>query len=289
MQRQMARKCLGMSGILYVVATPIGHLGDMSRRGIETLNHVGVIAAEDTRRTRVLLQHIDHAGCELLSVHEHNEEHIAPQLIKRLQQGTDIALVSDAGTPLINDPGYLLLQLAWQAGLRVVPVPGACSITTALSVCPIPCQPFRYVGFLSGKPRLRRSQLEHWLMMPDALVFLESPHRIRAALSDIADLSPRQLMIGREMTKQYESFITGSAKEVLAQLAETPKGEFVCVVEAAESVTNRFDLTHVVTALLQELAPTQAAKLAAQICGVRKKEAYDLALKLSSGQGRNER
>ena len=289
MQRQMARKCLGMSGILYVVATPIGHLGDISRRGIETLNHVGVIAAEDTRRTRVLLQHIDHAGCELLSVHEHNEEHIAPQLIKRLQQGTDIALVSDAGTPLINDPGYLLLQLAWQAGLRVVPVPGACSITTALSVCPIPCQPFRYVGFLSGKPRLRRSQLEHWLMMPDALVFLESPHRIRAALSDIADLSPRQLMIGREMTKQYESFITGSAKEVLAQLAETPKGEFVCVVEAAESVTNRFDLTHVVTALLQELAPTQAAKLAAQICGVRKKEAYDLALQLSSGQGRNER
>jgi 16S rRNA (cytidine1402-2'-O)-methyltransferase len=278
-----------MSGILYVVATPIGHLGDISRRGIETLNHVGVIAAEDTRRTRVLLQHIDHAGCELLSVHEHNEEHIAPQLIKRLQQGTDIALVSDAGTPLINDPGYLLLQLAWQAGLGVVPVPGACSITTALSVCPIPCQPFRYVGFLSGKPRLRRSQLEHWLMMPDALVFLESPHRIRAALSDIADLSPRQLMIGREMTKQYESFITGSAKEVLAQLAETPKGEFVCVVEAAESVTNRFDLTHVVTALLQELAPTQAAKLAAQICGVRKKEAYDLALKLSSGQGRNER
>ena len=289
MQRQMARKCLGMSGILYVVATPIGHLGDMSRRGIETLNHVGVIAAEDTRRTRVLLQHIDHAGCELLSVHEHNEEHIAPQLIKRLQQGTDIALVSDAGTPLINDPGYLLLQLAWQAGLRVVPVPGACSITTALSVCPIPCQPFRYVGFLSGKPRLRRSQLEHWLMMPDALVFLESPHRIRAALSDIADLSPRQLMIGREMTKQYESFITGSAKEVLAQLAETPKGEFVCVVEAAESVTNRFDLTHVVTALLQELAPTQAAKLAAQICGVRKKEAYDLAVQLSSGQRRNER
>jgi 16S rRNA (cytidine1402-2'-O)-methyltransferase len=278
-----------MSGILYVVATPIGHLGDMSRRGIETLNHVGVIAAEDTRRTRVLLQHIDHAGCELLSVHEHNEEHIAPQLIKLLQQGTDIALVSDAGTPLINDPGYLLLQLAWQAGLRVVPVPGACSITTALSVCPIPCQPFRYVGFLSGKPRLRRSQLEHWLMMPDALVFLESPHRIRAALSDIADLSPRQLMIGREMTKQYESFITGSAKEVLAQLAETPKGEFVCIVEAAESVTNRFDLTHVVTALLQELAPTQAAKLAAQICGVRKKEAYDLALQLSSGQGRNER
>ena len=143
-----------------MVATPIGHLGDISRRGIDTLNHVGVIAAEDTRRTRVLLQHIDHKGCELVSVHEHNEERVGPVLIERMRQGTDIALVSDAGTPLINDPGYLLLQLAWQAGIRVVPIPGACSIITALSVCPIPCQPFRYVGFLSSKPKLRRTQLE---------------------------------------------------------------------------------------------------------------------------------
>ena len=143
-----------------MVATPIGHLGDISRRGIDTLNHVGIIAAEDTRRTRVLLQHIDHTGCELVSVHEHNEERVGPVLIERMRQGTDIALVSDAGTPLINDPGYHLLQLAWQAGIRVVPIPGACSIITALSVCPIPCQPFRYVGFLSSKPKLRRTQLE---------------------------------------------------------------------------------------------------------------------------------
>ena len=163
-----------MSGTLYVVATPIGHLGDISRRGIDTLNHVGIIAAEDTRRTRVLLQHIDHAGCELVSVHEHNEERVAPLLIERMRRDTDVALVSDAGTPLINDPGYLLLQLAWQAGIRVVPIPGACSMITALSVCPIPCQPFRYVGFLPSKPKLRRSQLAHWLMMSDALVFLRA-------------------------------------------------------------------------------------------------------------------
>ena len=246
-----------MSGTLYVVATPIGHLGDISRRGIDTLNHVGIIAAEDTRRTRVLLQHIDHTGCELVSVHEHNEERVGPVLIE------------------------------WRAGVRVVPIPGACSIITALSVCPIPCQPFRYVGFLSSKPKLRRTQLERWLLMPDALVFLESPHRIRAALADIGDLSTRRIMIGREMTKQYESFAVGDAQEVLAQLAEAPKGEFVCIIEAAESVSARFDLSHVMATLLQDLAPTQAAKLAAQICGVRKKEAYALALRLSESQASN--
>jgi 16S rRNA (cytidine1402-2'-O)-methyltransferase len=273
-----------MSGILYVVATPIGHLGDISRRGVEILNQVAVVAAEDTRRTRVLLQHIGQSSCELVSLHEHNEEKAGPGLIKRLQQGDDVALVSDAGTPLINDPGYLLLKMAWQAAVRVVPVPGACSITTALSVCPIPCHPFRYVGFLPGKPKMRRSQLESWLMMSDALVFFESPHRIRATLEDIAQISQRQLMIGREMTKQYETFVVGDASHVLSQLADTPKGEFVCVVEAAESVTGKFDQAHVVGALLQELSPTQAARLAAQICGVRKKETYELALQLSEGK-----
>lgn len=270
-----------MSGTLYVVATPIGHLGDISRRGVDVLNQVAVIAAEDTRRTRVLLQHIGQSSCELVSLHEHNEERSGPLLVQRLQQGDDIALVSDAGTPLINDPGYLLLKLAWQAQVRVVPVPGACAITTALSVCPIPCHPFRYVGFLPNKPKARLAQLEKWLLMPDALVFFESPHRIRATLADIAQLSSRQLMIGREMTKQYESFIVGDATHVLSQLAETPKGEFVVVVEAAPNVSAQFDQAHVVSTLLQELSPAQAARLAAQICGVRKKEAYEMALSLS--------
>lgn len=273
-----------MSGILYVVATPIGHLGDISRRGVEVLNQVAVVAAEDTRRTRVLLQHIGQSNCELVSLHEHNEARTGPGLVQRLQRGEDVALVSDAGTPLINDPGYLLLKMAWQAKVRVVPVPGACSITTALSVCPIPCHPFRYVGFLSSKPKMRRLQLEGWLMMSDALVFFESPHRIRATLEDIAQISDRQLMIGREMTKQYETFVVGDAAYVLSQLADAPKGEFVCVVEAAESVTGKFDQAHVVGALLQELSPTQAARLAAQICGVRKKETYELALQLSDGR-----
>lgn len=264
-----------------MVATPIGHLGDISRRGIDTLKHVDLVAAEDTRRTRVLLQHIGHSNCQLVSLHEHNEATIAPDLVNRLKQNTDIALVCDAGTPLLNDPGYLLIQHAWQADIRVVPVPGACSIIAALSVCPIPSQPFRYVGFLPNKARARRTQLEEWLQRPDALVFLESPRRIRSTLADIASFSARQVMIGREMTKQYESYIVGSAADVLAQLADSPKGEFVCIVEAAEIVTAQFQLTHVLGALLKELAPTQAAKLAAQICGVRKKEAYKLALQLA--------
>ena len=264
-----------------MVATPIGHLGDISRRGIDNLKHVGLVAAEDTRRTRVLLQHIGHSNCQLVSIHEHNEATIAPDLVNRLKQNIDIALVSDAGTPLLNDPGYLLIQHAWQADIRVVPVPVACSIITALSVCPIPSQPFRYVGFLPNKAGARRTQLEEWLQMPDALVFLESPNRIRSTLADIASFSARQVMIGREMTKQYESFIVGSAADVLAQLADSPKGEFVCIVEAAKSVTAQFQLTHVLGALVKELAPTQAAKLAAQICGARKKEAYERALQLA--------
>ncbi len=267
-----------------MVATPIGHLGDISRRGVEVLNQVAIVAAEDTRRTRVLLQHIGGSNCELVSLHEHNEERAGPSLVQRIQQGQDVALVSDAGTPLINDPGYLLIKMAWQAGLRVVPIPGACAITTALSVCPIPCQPFRYVGFLSSKPKTRRAHLESWLMMPDALVFFESPHRIRSTLADIAQISNRQLMIGREMTKQYESFLVGDAALVLSQLAETPKGEFVCVVEAAHSAAEKLDQVQVVSALLQELPPTQAARLAAQICGVKKKETYQLAMQLSTAK-----
>ena len=246
MHTHKTRKCLAMSGTLYVVATDWTPRRYQPSR-VDTLKHVGLIAAEDTRRTRVLLQHIGHSNCQLVSLHEHNEATIAPDLVNRLKQNTDIALVSDAGTPLLNDPGYLLIQHAWQADIRVVSVPGAVRLLP-LSVCPIPSQPFRYVGFLPNKARARRIQLEEWLQMPDALVFLESPHRIRSTLADIASFSARQVMIGREMTKQYESFIVGRAADVLAQLADSPRGEFVCIVEAAESVTAQFQLTHVLGA-----------------------------------------
>ena len=220
----------------------------------------------------MLLTHIGHKGCDLLSLHEHNEDRISASLVRRLKAGDDVALVSDAGTPLINDPGFQLLQLAWQEKIRVVPIPGACSITTALSVCPIPCQPFRFVGFLSSKAKVRQQALGQWLLMPEALVFLESPHRIRATLADIAGLSNKRMLVGREMTKQFETFLVGPAEQLLGELAEQPKGE---------QVTAGFEVAHVLEALLKELPPTQASRIAASICGVRKKEAYQIALQMA--------
>ena len=271
-----------MSGTLYVVATPIGHLGDLSQRAVATLKQVQVIAAEDTRRSGVLLAHIGHAGCQMVSLHDHNETAASPKLIARLQAGDSVALVSDAGTPLINDPGYRLLQLAWQHDIQVVPIPGPSAVITALSVCPLPSQPFRYVGFLAAKASARRQQLETWLQHADAVVFFESPHRIRHTLEDLQGLTQRRIFLGREMTKQYETFLQGSAGEVLQQLGDPPKGEFVGIIEAGEAATTEYQHQQVVQVLLQELPPAKAARLAAQICGVNKKELYELALTLNA-------
>ncbi|NCF32622.1 MAG: 16S rRNA (cytidine(1402)-2'-O)-methyltransferase [Proteobacteria bacterium] len=272
-----------MSGTLYVVATPIGNLGDLSQRAIATLKHVQVVAAEDTRRSGVLLAHIGHAGCQMVSLHDHNESSASPKLIAKLQAGESIALVSDAGTPLINDPGFRLLQLAWQQNIQVVPIPGPSAVVTALSVCPLPSQPFRYVGFLAAKSTARRQQLQTWLQHPEAVVFFESPHRIRHTLTDLADLTHRQIFLGREMTKQYETFIQGSAADVLQQLGDPPKGEFVGIIEAGEAATTQYQHQQVLQVLLQELPPAKAARLAAQICGANKKELYELAVTLNSG------
>ena len=270
-----------MSGTLYVVATPIGHLGDLSQRLITTLKQVQVIAAEDTRRTSVLLAHIGHDGCELVSLHDHNEDTASPRLIMRLERGESVALVSDAGTPLINDPGFRLLQLASQANIKVVPIPGPSAVITALSVCPLPSQPFRYVGFLTTKSAARRQQLQGWLQHPDAVVFFESPHRIRQTLETLAELTSRRIFIAREMTKQYETLMHGSAAELLAQLPNPPKGEFVGVIERGEATTQGYAHRQVMQVLLQELSPAKAARLGAQICGVSKKELYELAVSMS--------
>ncbi len=268
------------AGVLYVVATPIGHLGDLTRRAEDVLKTVQIVAAEDTRRTRVLLDHIDHRVPELVSLHEHNEHAMVEQLLARLTAGADVAVVSDAGTPLVNDPGFLLVSAAHAAGITTVPVPGACSIITALSVCPIPCQPFRYVGFLPGKSGARRHALAEWLSTADALVFLEAPHRILATLADLEVVTARRVMLGRELTKQYETILVGTAAEVAARLGDSPKGEFTCIVEAAEARTVSYDHKKVLSALLKELPPTKAAKIAASICGVKKAEMYELAIQL---------
>ena len=271
-----------MSGTLYVVATPIGHLGDLSQRAVATLKQVEIIAAEDTRRSGVLLTHIGHEGCQMVSLHDHNEATVSPKLITRLKMGDSVALVSDAGTPLINDPGYRLLQLAWQQDIQVVPIPGPSAVITALSVCPLPSQPFRYVGFLAAKASARRQQLQTWLQHADALVFFESPHRIRHTLEDLGGLTQRRIFLGREMTKQYETFLQGSAEDLLQQFGDPPKGEFVGIVEAGDAAQTQYQHQQVLQVLLQELSPAKAARLAAQICGANKRDLYELALTLNA-------
>ena len=271
-----------MSGTLYVVATPIGHLGDLSQRAVATLKQVEIIAAEDTRRSGVLLTHIGHEGCQIVSLHDHNEARVSPKLVSRLKMGDSVALVSDAGTPLINDPGYRLLQLAWQQDIQVVPIPGPSAVITALSVCPLPSQPFRYVGFLAAKASARRQQLQTWLQHADALVFFESPRRIRHTLEDLGGLTQRRIFLGREMTKQYETFLIGSAEDVLQKLGDPPKGEFVGIVEAGDAAQTQYQHQQVLQVLLQELSPAKAARLAAQICGANKRDLYELALTLNA-------
>jgi 16S rRNA (cytidine1402-2'-O)-methyltransferase len=284
-------KSLNMNaGVLYVVATPIGHLGDLSRRAEEVLKSVQIVAAEDTRRTRVLLDHIGHRAPEFTSLHEHNEHQVAPRLLDRLQNGASIALVSDAGTPLINDPGRTLVVAAHEAGVTVVPIPGPCAITTLLSVCPLACSPFRFVGFLPSKAKERATQLGQLLLEPDAVVFLEAPHRILSTLNDLQELTARRVMLGRELTKQFETLYVGSPEEVAEALGDSPRGEFVGVIEASDAVRVPVAVRTVLTSLLKELAPAQAARLAASICGMKKSEVYDLALSLGQRdghQGRN--
>ena len=265
-----------------MVATPIGNLNDLSHRAEDVLKSVQIVAAEDTRRTAVLLDHIGHRAPELLSFHEHNEAGLTPRLIDRLQGGADIALVSDAGTPLINDPGFGLIAAAQSAGIAAVPVPGACSITAALSVCPLSCHPFKFVGFLAAKKGPRTTQIEQIIASSDATVFLESPKRIRTTLEIVGGIdSKRLLMVGRELTKKFESIYVGSPSEILALLDSDPRGEIVVVVASDDGIKNSQDENRVMRILLQELPPSQAAKLGASICGVKKSLMYDLAMSLT--------
>ncbi|MEQ8692677.1 MAG: 16S rRNA (cytidine(1402)-2'-O)-methyltransferase [Pseudomonadales bacterium] len=269
------------AGILYVVATPIGNLEDLTFRAADVLKSVQIIAAEDTRRTAVLLAHIGHRAPELKSLHEHNETAVAPELLQRLRRGDDVALVSDAGTPQVNDPGFNLVSSAYAAGLTIVPLPGASALTTLLSVSPLPSQPFQFVGFLASKAGARAAQLDLMLASTSATVFLESPKRVRATLKYLAEKNiVRPIVIGRELTKKFESIYVGSAAQLLAQLDDEPRGEFICLLSADSQVQGSLDEHHVLCALLKELPPAQAARLGAAICGARKSAMYDLALQL---------
>ncbi len=276
-----------MNGSLYIVATPIGNLGDISSRGRDVLAMVETIACEDTRRTGALLSALGIERPRLIAYHDHNEERVAPKLLEQLAQGRNVALASDAGTPLLADPGYRLVQRAWQEGVKPIPIPGACLPIAALSVCPFSTQDFIFGGFLPQKSARRKTRLQELRQGGQPLVLFEAPHRMSDCLQDIAEQYPdAQVFVARELTKQFESLYTGSARQVHAELTqgEAFRGEFVLVLEGVSDTVSSVD-TQAAKRLLQvlcaELPASQAARITSKVTGVDRSAAYALALSLT--------
>ncbi len=270
------------SGVLYVVATPIGNLEDLSSRAARLLGEASLIAAEDTRHTARLLRHLG-LSVPLLSLHEHNEAARVEQLDARLAAGEAIVLVSDAGTPLISDPGFVLVRELRVRGRRVVPVPGACALVAALSAAGLPTDRFTFQGFLPAKGAGRRARLEALVDREETLAFYESPHRIRDTLADLgAVLGERRVVLARELTKTFETFLDGSAAELLERMAADPdqaRGEFVVMVAGAsprqEDEATVVEGEALLAVLLAEgVGVKQAASVAARVLGGAKKAWY---------------
>lgn len=269
-----------MSGTLYVVATPIGNLDDLTFRAVKILRDADIVACEDTRQTRKLLEDAGIAR-PLVSYHEHNERERAAELIEDLESGRSVALVSDAGTPLIADPGYRLVHEARARNIAVAPIPGASALAAALSASGLPTDAFVFGGFLAPKSGARRRQLERWKSAPATLVFYETPHRILESLRDIAAvLGGRAVVIARELTKMHEEFLRGTAMEVEAHLAARPaqKGEFVVMIDR-ETGPAEFPLSvgEAVGELTGKGVPRMdALKQVARERGLSKREVYQL-------------
>lgn len=276
-------------GTLYIVATPIGNLEDLSARAGKVLSDVSVIAAEDTRHSGRLLEHLG-VSKPMIALHDHNERGRVQRVLDQLLSGSDVALVSDAGTPLISDPGYVLVREARAEGVRVSPVPGPCALVAALSAAGLPTDRFLFAGFLPAKPAGRRTALNELRREVATLVFYESPHRILGTVSDIVDIMgvAREIVLGREITKTFETFYSGAAGEVLATLEEDPhgsRGEFVVVVRGAEKtdsslMTGELDVDRLLSALIPELPVKQVAKIVSGVTGLGKNELYRRALAL---------
>lgn len=278
-----------MAGVLYIVATPIGNLADISQRAVDVLRSVDLVAAEDTRHSRQLLNHLG-IKARLLSYHEHNKQARGAELLQRLSEGMDIALISDAGTPLISDPGYTLVKQARAGNFTVSPVPGACSIIAALSAAGLPTDQFTYLGFLPGKDKERLHRLSELHSLPGTIVLLESTHRIRRLLEQIDEvLADRRLVLAKELTKAHEHFFDASASQILAQLdtdGRLQKGEFVVLIDNQQvKQTSPEDqaLNHLLVCLMKELPVKKAAAVAAEVTGARKNDLYQRALNLKTG------
>jgi 16S rRNA (cytidine1402-2'-O)-methyltransferase len=275
------------TAILYVVSTPIGNLQDLTPRAIETLNRVDLIAAEDTRHSGRLMQHFA-ISTPMVALHDHNERQRAQSLVQKLAEGQSIALISDAGTPLISDPGYHLVSAVRDAGYQVVPVVGPCALIAGLSVSGLATDRFSFYGFLPAKSSGRRQQLQQLERVTHTQVFYESPHRIVATVDDIVAVmgANRRLVLARELTKTFETVYGAKASEVQAWLAadhNQQKGEFVVLLEGAEPQQLQEigpEEERMLTLLLAELPIKKAAAITASMTGHKKKALYDRALEL---------
>jgi 16S rRNA (cytidine1402-2'-O)-methyltransferase len=264
-------------GCLYIVATPIGNLEDITRRAVAVLGEVNAIAAEDTRHSRSLLQHLG-INTPLFALHEHNETAAAEKVVSRLRSGETVALVSDAGTPLISDPGFILVREARRAGIPVIPVPGASSILAALSCSGLPTDRFIFEGFLPAKAGARLKRLNELAGEQRTQVYFE------ACLSDMHEAfgAARQAVVARELTKTWETFLTGTLAELLEQVradANQSRGEIVVVVAGHEKLAEMdAEALHLLDVLLEELPLKQASALAAKFTGLNKKQLYQAGL-----------
>jgi 16S rRNA (cytidine1402-2'-O)-methyltransferase len=273
-------------GVLYIVATPIGNLNDISARALETLKTADAIAAEDTRHSSALLKYYA-IKTPMMALHEYNERESAAFFLEQLQKGKSIALISDAGTPLISDPGYFLVREARRLGIRVSPIPGPCAAITALCAAGMPTDRFIFEGFLPTKTKARVDRLTELAGEPRTLVFYEAPHRILATLTDMKKVfgPHRHATLARELTKLYETIRSAPLAELLDWVTadlHQQRGEIVLVIEGAKGKPLNLPAFDLLTLLLENIPLKKAVELAAQLTGQRKNELYELALTIRS-------
>ena len=277
-----------MEPVLYVVATPIGNLRDITLRALDVLSAADVVAAEDTRTTAQLLTHFGIGANRLMAVHKHNERGASEKIISALQAGKSVAFVSDAGTPAVSDPGALLVQAVREAGLRVIPIPGANAAVAALSVSGLPDPHFLFYGFLPNKAAARRTALQSLAGHPFTLVFYEAPHRIVGSVADMCTIlgGERQIVLAREVTKLFETIHACRLSEAEAWLQADPnrqRGEFVLLVSGSPPQSGLTpDTLNTLSLLLEELPLKQAVQLAAKITGASRNELYQSALHMKN-------
>ena len=286
-----------LENALYVVATPIGNLGDITLRAIETLKLASVIAAEDTRVTRVLLNHFG-IKTRLIAVHEHNERNAADGLVNLLQQGQSVALVTDAGTPAVSDPGALVVNAVRMAGFKVIPIPGASAVVAAVSASGEGEHGFTFAGFLPSGAGDRKRALESWKSSQQALVFYETPHRIVEMVAALLEIfgGEREIVLAREITKKFENIHRVALRDALAWLetdSNNTRGEFVVILARPPTgepldgkMAQERELERTLNILLAELPLKQAVALAVKLTGEKKNKVYDLALVLKAGDGK---